>query len=93
MGHFHSETMQLKKIFEKNRYDNKLLNKIYSRNVPQYTDPKKDIKYQKKPVPYFVTSYSVIAAMLLTTINPNVTLRFVYLNIWESLHVQENILL
>ena len=93
MGHFHSETMQLKEIFEKNRYDNKLLNKIYSKNVPQYTDPKKDIKYQKKLVPYFVTSYSVIAAMLLTTINPNVTLRFVYLNIWESLHVQENILL
>ena len=48
---FHIEIMQLKKIFLKNGYDNKFfdrclrtfLNKIYSKNVPQHTVPKKDI--------------------------------------------------
>ena len=43
--------MQLKEIFEKNGYDNKLfdrclqtsLNKFYSNKVPQHTVPKKDL--------------------------------------------------
>ena len=32
-------------------------------------------------------SFSVVAAMLLIMVKPNVTLRFASLNIWESLHV------
>ena len=43
-------------------------------------------KYQKKFVPYFVTSFSVLAAMLLIMVKPNVILRFVSRNIWDSLH-------
>ena len=47
---FHIEIMQLKEIFEKNRYGNKFfdrcpwsfLNKIFSKKVLQYTFPKKD---------------------------------------------------
>ena len=50
-------------------------------NLPSKT------KYQKKCVPYFATSFSVVAAMLLIMVKPNATLRFVYLDIWESLHV------
>ena len=45
-------------------------------------------KISKEIVPYFVTSFNVVAAMLLIMVKPNVTLRFVSLNIWESLHVQ-----
>ena len=48
----------------------------------------KQLNYQKKCVPYFVTSFSVEAAMLLIIVKQNVTLKFVSLNIWESLHVQ-----
>ena len=35
-----------------------------------------------------VTSFSVVAAMLLIMVKTNVTLRFVSLNVWESLHIQ-----
>ena len=45
-------------------------------------------KISKEIRPNFVRSFSVVAAMLLIMVKPNVTLRFVYLNIWESLHVQ-----
>ena len=46
------------------------------------------IKYQKKCIPYFVTSFSKVAAMLLIMVKPSITLRSVSLNICESLHVQ-----
>ena len=45
-------------------------------------------KNQKKCFPYFVTSFGLVAEMLLITVKPNVNLRFVSLNIWKSLHVQ-----
>ena len=38
-------------------------------------------KISKEIVPYFVTSFNVVAAMLLIMVKPNVTLRFVSLNI------------
>ena len=45
-------------------------------------------KISKEIVPYFVTSFNVVAAMLLIMVKPNIILRFVSLNIWTSLHVQ-----
>ena len=44
--------------------------------------------YEKNRLPYFVTSFSVVAAMLLFMVKPNVTLGFVPLDIWESLDIQ-----
>ena len=40
-------------------------------NLPSRT------QYQKKCVPYFITSFSIVATMLLIMVRPNITLRFV----------------
>ena len=51
-------------------------------NLPSKT------KYQKKCVSCFVTHFGIVAAALLIMVKPNPILRFVSLNVWESVHVQ-----
>ena len=66
----------------------KIAFKSKNRWSSEFTFKEKDIK---KCVPHFVTSFSVVAAVLLIMFKLNVSLRFVSSNIRESLYVQVKI--